>query len=165
MCQESISRGHCSLFYFYASEWKHRLTDREYVPELIARSCSGHTYWCNQGFLRVTGRIKELIITQGGKNIAPVPIEDVIKSKLPKIVSNVMVVGDGQKFLSCLITLQVTTDPKVQGQIYNRTSSSKKWTFWLPIRQWLQRGIWSQLLSPGARKFQGVGRSNPQTTS
>ena len=62
---------------------------------------------------RVTSPIEELIITQGGKNIAPVPIEDVIKSKLPKIHRNVMVIGDYQKFLSCLITLQVTTDPEL----------------------------------------------------
>lgn len=58
------------------------------------------------------GRIKELIITQGGKNIAPVPIEETIKSKLTKIVSQAMVVGDSKKYLSCLFTLQVAVDPK-----------------------------------------------------
>ena len=66
----------------------------------------------NEGFLKVTGRIKELIITEGGKNIAPVPIEETIKSQLPKIISNVMVVGDAKKYLSCLITLQVVVDMK-----------------------------------------------------
>eukprot|EP00731_Ephydatia_muelleri_P030982 Em0022g496a len=59
------------------------------------------------GFLYVTGRIKELVITSGGKNIAPVPIEDAIKEKAP-FLSNVMVVGDHRKYISCLVTLKVT---------------------------------------------------------
>ena len=55
------------------------------------------------GFVSITGRIKELIITAGGENIAPLPIEDNIKKELPDAVSNVMVVGDGKKFLTCLV--------------------------------------------------------------
>ena len=52
-----------------------------------------------------------MIITQGGKNIAPVPIEEELKSKLSNIISQAVVVGDNQKYLSCLFTLQVTVDP------------------------------------------------------
>ena len=63
-------------------------------------------------FIFVTGRIKELIITQGGKNIAPVPIEDSIKSKLPKIISQAVLVGDNKKYVSCIFTLQVAADPQ-----------------------------------------------------
>lgn len=72
------------------------------------------------GFWRITGRIKELIITAGGENVAPVLIEDEIKKQLPAI-SNVMVIGDKRKFLSCLITLrsEVSDDglplPKLTG--------------------------------------------------
>ncbi|XP_069071792.1 long-chain-fatty-acid--CoA ligase ACSBG2 isoform X2 [Pleurodeles waltl] len=58
-----------------------------------------------QGFLFITGRIKELIITAGGENIPPVPIEDAIKENVP-IISNVMVIGDKKKFLSMLVTLK-----------------------------------------------------------
>lgn len=47
----------------------------------------------DRGFLRITGRIKELIVTAGGENVAPVIIEDNIKLECPAI-SNVMVVGD-----------------------------------------------------------------------
>ena len=48
----------------------------------------------------------ELIITAGGENVPPVYIEDCIKSKVP-FLSNVMLIGDKRKFLSCLITLKV----------------------------------------------------------
>ena len=48
----------------------------------------------------------ELIITAGGENIPPVPIEDAIKEEVP-LISNVMVIGDKRKFLSCLLTLKV----------------------------------------------------------
>ena len=57
------------------------------------------------GYLTISGRIKELIITAGGENVPPVLIEDNIKEALP-IVSNVMVIGDKRKFLSCVITLR-----------------------------------------------------------
>ena len=59
-----------------------------------------------------SGRIKELIITEGGKNVAPVPIEEAIKSKLSQVVSQAMVVGDSKRYLSCLFTLQVAVDPQ-----------------------------------------------------
>ena len=45
------------------------------------------------GFLRITGRIKELIITAGGENVAPVPIEDNFKLFCPPC-SNIMLLGE-----------------------------------------------------------------------
>ena len=64
----------------------------------------------SDGFIQISGRIKELIVTAGGENVAPLPIEDNIKKELPDAVSNVMVVGDGKKYLNCLVnrnTLQI----------------------------------------------------------
>uniref|UniRef100_A0A8C4IBH4 long-chain-fatty-acid--CoA ligase n=1 Tax=Dicentrarchus labrax TaxID=13489 RepID=A0A8C4IBH4_DICLA len=61
------------------------------------------------GFLYITGRIKELIITAGGENIPPVPIEDALKAEVP-IISNVMLIGDKLKFLSMLLTLKCVVD-------------------------------------------------------
>ncbi|XP_041643923.1 long-chain-fatty-acid--CoA ligase ACSBG2-like [Cheilinus undulatus] len=60
-------------------------------------------------FLYITGRIKELIITAGGENIPPVPIEDALKAEVP-IISNAMLLGDKLKFLSMLITLKCVVD-------------------------------------------------------
>ncbi|KAM4826153.1 long-chain-fatty-acid--CoA ligase ACSBG1 [Thomomys bottae] len=64
----------------------------------------------DDGFLYITGRIKELIITAGGENVAPVPIEEAVKTELP-IISNAMLIGDQRKFLSMLLTLKCTVDP------------------------------------------------------
>ncbi|XP_046633356.1 long-chain-fatty-acid--CoA ligase ACSBG2-like [Daphnia pulicaria] len=65
------------------------------------------------GFVYITGRIKEILITAGGENVAPVLIEDNIKAELP-IVSHAMVVGDRRKFLSILLTLRTEVDPDTQ---------------------------------------------------
>jgi len=63
------------------------------------------------GHLKITGRIKELIITGGGENIAPVPVEDNFKEFfLP--CSNIMLLGENQRFMACLMTLKVDVDPK-----------------------------------------------------
>lgn len=55
------------------------------------------------GFLTITGRKKEIIVTAGGKNVAPATLEDPIRSN--PIISQVVVVGDQRPFISALITL------------------------------------------------------------
>ena len=52
-----------------------------------------------------------MIITSGGKNIAPYPIEEKIKAELGDFVSNCVVVGDKQKHLACLLTVRAVHDP------------------------------------------------------
>ncbi len=64
-----------------------------------------------RGFLKVTGRIKELIITAGGENIAPLVIEEACKTVCP-VISNVMAIGDARKYISALITLKVVINPE-----------------------------------------------------
>jgi len=61
------------------------------------------------GFMHITGRIKELIITAGGENIPPVLIEDAMKSEMLAL-SNCMVIGDKQKYLTMLITVKCVMD-------------------------------------------------------
>jgi long-chain acyl-CoA synthetase len=57
----------------------------------------------HDGYLRVTGRKKELIVTAGGKNVAPAVLEDRIRAH--PLVSQCLVVGDGRPYVACLITL------------------------------------------------------------
>ena len=55
------------------------------------------------GFITITGRKKELIVTAGGKNVAPAPMEDIIRRH--PAVGQPVVIGEGQKFVSALIFL------------------------------------------------------------
>jgi long-chain acyl-CoA synthetase len=57
----------------------------------------------DEGFVRITGRMKEIIVTAGGKNVAPAALEDPIRAH--PLVSQCMVVGDGKPFIAALITL------------------------------------------------------------
>jgi len=62
------------------------------------------------GFLYIGGRQKEIIVTGGGENVAPVPIEEMIKVQMKDIVSNCMVLGDKRKHLACILTLRTVLD-------------------------------------------------------
>lgn len=70
-------------------------------------------YIDDQGFAFITGRIKELLITAGGENVAPVLIERVVMEEMP-FISNCQVVGDRRRFLSLLICLRSVLDSNNQ---------------------------------------------------
>lgn len=55
------------------------------------------------GFLRVTGRKKELIVTAGGKNVAPAPLEDQLRAH--PLIGQAMVIGEGRPFIAALVSL------------------------------------------------------------
>jgi long-chain acyl-CoA synthetase len=55
------------------------------------------------GFLTITGRKKELLVTAGGKNVAPAPIEDPLRAN--PIIGQVVVIGDAKPFIAALISL------------------------------------------------------------
>jgi len=57
----------------------------------------------NQGYYTITGRIKDIIITAGGKNITPAEIESALK--FSPYISDAVVIGDKKKYLSCLIMI------------------------------------------------------------
>ncbi len=59
----------------------------------------------DEGFLYITGRKKELIVTAGGKNVAPAVLEDRLRAH--PLVSQCVVVGDNQPFIAALITIDV----------------------------------------------------------
>jgi long-chain acyl-CoA synthetase len=57
----------------------------------------------DEGFLRITGRKKEMIVTAGGKNVAPAVLEDRLRAHL--IIGQCMVVGDDRPFIGVLVTI------------------------------------------------------------
>ena len=61
----------------------------------------------SEGYLSITGRKKDLLVTAGGKNVSPGPMEDRIRSH--SIVSQAVVVGDGKTYITALLTV----DPEV----------------------------------------------------
>ncbi|MGY2079463.1 AMP-dependent synthetase/ligase [Modestobacter sp. SYSU DS0657] len=62
-----------------------------------------------QGFLRITGRKKEILVTAGGKNVAPAVLEDRLRAH--KLVSQCIVVGDQRPFIAALVTLDAEALP------------------------------------------------------
>jgi long-chain acyl-CoA synthetase len=57
----------------------------------------------DEGFVRITGRKKEILVTAGGKNVAPAALEDRIRAH--PLVDQCLVVGDGRPFIAALVTL------------------------------------------------------------
>jgi long-chain acyl-CoA synthetase len=57
----------------------------------------------DEGYLTITGRKKELLITAGGKSVAPAPLENWLRSH--PLISQAMLVGDGRPYISALLTL------------------------------------------------------------
>ncbi|OXM48735.1 AMP-dependent synthetase/ligase [Amycolatopsis alba] len=68
----------------------------------------------SDGFLKITGRKKEIIVTAGGKNVAPSGLEDTIKAS--PLVSQAMVVGDQRPFIGALITIDEEYFPSWKSQ-------------------------------------------------
>jgi long-chain acyl-CoA synthetase len=64
----------------------------------------------DDGYFRITGRKKELIVTAGGKNVAPAVLEDRLRAH--PLVSQCMVIGDAQPFIAALITIDADTLPE-----------------------------------------------------
>jgi long-chain acyl-CoA synthetase len=61
----------------------------------------------DEGFLSITGRKKEIIVTAGGKNVSPAVLED--RLRMHALISHCMVVGDGRPFVGVLVTLDEET--------------------------------------------------------
>ena len=81
-----------------------------------------------EGFLRITGRKKDLIITAGGKNVQPAELEDAVQAS--PLVSQCVVVGDGRPFIGALVTL----DPEELAGWAQRQGRP-----WLPAEQLIEQ--------------------------
>lgn len=64
----------------------------------------------DDGYLRITGRKKEIIVTAGGKNVAPAMLEDRIRAN--PLISQCMVVGDNEPFIGALVTIDPEAFPR-----------------------------------------------------
>ncbi|WP_448640055.1 AMP-dependent synthetase/ligase [Geodermatophilus sp. URMC 63] len=62
------------------------------------------------GFIRITGRKKEILVTAGGKNVAPAVLEDRLRAH--RLVSQCIVVGDQRPFIAALVTLDAEALPQ-----------------------------------------------------
>ena len=80
----------------------------------------------NENFHSIVGREKDLIITAGGENIAPQPIHDLVKEQLP-VISQVLLLGDKQKFVSCFLTLAVEVDTETMEPTGKLSSAARDW--------------------------------------
>ena len=63
----------------------------------------------DEGFVKITGRKKEIIVTAGGKNVAPAVLEDRVRASL--LVDQCIVVGDGRPFIGALVTIDRESFP------------------------------------------------------
>ncbi len=66
------------------------------------------------GYLRITGRKKEILVTAGGKNVAPAVLEDRVRAH--PLISQCMVVGDGQPYIAALVTIDEEMFPTWKAQ-------------------------------------------------
>lgn len=85
-------------------------------PQANADSWTGEWYHTgdigeldSEGYLSITGRKKDLIVTAGGKNVSPSRLEDVLASD--PLISQAVVVGDNRSFIAALITIDQETFP------------------------------------------------------
>jgi long-chain acyl-CoA synthetase len=97
------------------------------------------------GFLLITGRKKDLIVTAGGTNVAPAVLEERIRAH--QLVSQCVVVGDGRPFVACLVTLdadevgpwlaergrtmpgtgrEISTDPEIGAEIQRAVDEANR---------------------------------------
>jgi long-chain acyl-CoA synthetase len=91
------------------------------------------------GFLRITGRKKEIIVTAAGKNVAPGPLEDRIRAH--PLVSQAMVVGDGRPFIGAVVTLDEEAVDQWVADKGMAATGREDLTELAPLRQALQEAI------------------------
>src|ERR1051325_3195526 len=85
----------------FAGYWR----NEEATAEVLERDGWFHTGDVGEideeGFVRITGRMKEILVTAGGKNVAPSVLEDRVRAHF--LVSQCLVVGDGRPFIAALV--------------------------------------------------------------
>lgn len=123
-------RGHGELCCFGRSVFMGYLGEYEKTVDVL-----NEEGWFNSGDVGyiddrnlhyITGRSKELLITAGGENVAPVPIEMELKNHLQHI-SNAILIGDQKKFLSVLLTLKTEINSDTMEPLDALTREVQEW--------------------------------------
>jgi len=120
------------------------------------------------GFMSITGRIKELIITAGGENIPPVLIENEFKLAMPAL-SNCMVIGDKRKFLTIVLCLLVEMNEdgsptnKLTGAALDTSKEIGSSATTVEEAQTCEK--WEQYFNEGTEKANGKTTSRAQRVS
>ena len=116
--------------------------------------------------MRITGRIKDLIITAGGENVPPILIENEMKAAM-LAVSNCIVIGDRRKYLSMLLTLKTEIDPKT-GTLLDKLAADAVFvgkqigSSALTVKEASVDPLWAEYFNEGMMKANGKTTSNAQ---
>jgi long-chain acyl-CoA synthetase len=93
----------------------------------------------DEGYLTITDRKKDIIVTAGGKNITPQYIENKLKASL--YINDAVVIGDKRKFLTCLIMIDEDNVVKYAQDSKIQFSTYKDLTQHFEINQLIEREI------------------------
>ncbi|WP_288025960.1 long-chain fatty acid--CoA ligase [Arthrobacter sp.] len=102
---EILTQGVCVMKGYFGRD---DLTEEAFVDGWFRTGDVGQLD--DQGFLKITGRKKEIIVTAGGKNVVPALLEDQIRADA--IVSQCLVIGDNRPFIAAIVTLDEEALPQ-----------------------------------------------------